>query len=100
MPPEVQDRLGYALDLAQNNAVSGQAKRMKGDLRDVTEARTHNESGDSTFRATYTDAFGDAIYVLHVFQKKAKRGTETPKRDLELIRRRLKEARKWHEQEG
>lgn len=33
--------------------------------------------------------------MLHCFQKKSKAGIKTPKRDLELIRRRLAEA-KWH----
>jgi phage-related protein len=36
--------------------------------------------------------FADAIYVLHVFQKKSKRGIATPKQDIDLIRRRLSEA--------
>jgi phage-related protein len=30
------------------------------------------------------------IYVLHAFQKKSKKGSETPKRDIELIKARLK----------
>jgi len=36
--------------------------------------------------------FKEAVYVLHAFQKKAKRGIETPKHDIELIRERLKMA--------
>lgn len=34
----------------------------------------------------------DAVYVLHVFQKKAKRGIATPKAEIELIEQRLKVA--------
>ncbi len=45
-----------------------------------------------TWRAVYTVAIADAIYVLHFFQKKSKRGIATPKRDIELIKRRLREA--------
>ena len=37
--------------------------------------------------------FSDAIFVLHVFQKKAKRGIATPKTDIDLIKTRLKAAR-------
>ncbi len=48
-------------------------------------------SGD-TFRAVYTTRFGGTLYVLHVFQKKSKIGRETPRRDMELIRQRLREA--------
>lgn len=36
--------------------------------------------------------FARAVYVLHAFQKKSKTGRETPRRDIELIRRRLREA--------
>jgi phage-related protein len=35
---------------------------------------------------------GGRIYVLHAFQKKSKRGIETPMRDVELIKKRHKEA--------
>jgi phage-related protein len=36
--------------------------------------------------------------VLHVFQKKSKRGIETPKQDIELIEARLKRAKDHYEQ--
>ncbi len=49
-----------------------------------------------TYRAVYTVRFSEAVYVLHVFQKKAKRGIATPTRDLELIRARLQEAARLH----
>ena len=45
-----------------------------------------------TFRAVYTLRYVGAVYVLHVFQKKSKTGGETPQRDLELIKQRLREA--------
>jgi hypothetical protein len=38
------------------------------------------------------------VYVLHVFQKKSKRGIATPKKELELIRKRLKLAEQDHKQ--
>ena len=34
-------------------------------------------------------AFAGAIYVLHAFQKKSKKGIATPQKDIELIRQRL-----------
>jgi phage-related protein len=40
----------------------------------------------------YTVRFRDAVYVLHAFQKKSKRGVATPKNQIDLIRRRLAEA--------
>jgi phage-related protein len=36
--------------------------------------------------------FAGAVCVLHAFQKKSKTGRETPRRDIELIQRRLREA--------
>ncbi|MGB7865745.1 MAG: type II toxin-antitoxin system RelE/ParE family toxin, partial [Candidatus Sulfotelmatobacter sp.] len=42
-----------------------------------------------TFRAVYTVRFPKAVYVLHVFQKKSKRGIATPKHEIKLVERRL-----------
>jgi phage-related protein len=44
------------------------------------------------FRAVYTLRFASAVYVLHAFQKKSKTGRETPRRDMEMIKQRLREA--------
>ena len=45
-----------------------------------------------TFRAVYTLRYAGTVYVLHAFQKKSKTGRETPRRDKELIKQRLREA--------
>ena len=45
-----------------------------------------------TYRAVYTLRLTRAVYVLHAFQKKSKRGVSTPRGELDLIRQRLKEA--------
>lgn len=50
----------------------------------------------NTYRAAYTVQFKDVIYVLHAFQKKAKRGIATPKPDIDLIKRRLQTAKEDH----
>ena len=44
--------------------------------------------GDA-YRAVYTVRFHDAIYVLHAFQKKSKKATATPQREIELVKQRL-----------
>lgn len=46
----------------------------------------------NTYRAIYAVRLSAAVFVLHVFQKKAKRGIATPKLEMELIRERLKVA--------
>ena len=40
--------------------------------------------------------FSDAVYVLHAFQKKSKRGISTPKAEIDLINSRLKLAEEDH----
>jgi phage-related protein len=45
-----------------------------------------------TFRAVYTLRCAGVVYVLHAFQKKSKTGREIPRRDIELIKQRLREA--------
>jgi phage-related protein len=61
-----------------------------------------DEAG-STYRAVYTVKFAGAVYVLHAFQKKSKRGIQTPPQENEKVRSRLKEAEKhyaqWKERE-
>ena len=50
-----------------------------------------------TFRAVYTVKFERAVYVLHAFQKKSPSGVKTARKDVELIGRRLNEARADYE---
>jgi len=51
----------------------------------------------ATYRGVYTVKFEKSVYVLHCFQKKSKRGIETPQQDIELIKRRFKEAEEAYE---
>ena len=55
----------------------------------MIEISAHDASG--TYRAVYTVSIGNAIYVIHAFQKKSKPGIATPKTEVELIRQRLKQ---------
>ncbi len=48
------------------------------------------------YRAIYTVRFDTAVYVLHCFKKKSKRGIKTPQSDIDLIRRRLRDAEADH----
>ena len=48
--------------------------------------------GGDTYRAIYSVRLPGIVYVLHVFQKKSKRGAATPKADIDLIRKRLRDA--------
>jgi phage-related protein len=99
VPDEVQDAIGYALDLAQHGQRADEATQMRGRLRSVIEIRVDDEVGKSTYRAMYTVSLGDVVYVLDVFQKKSKKGSETPQVDLARIAGRLKQAREHDEKQ-
>lgn len=45
-----------------------------------------------TYRAVYTIRFKEALYVLHVFKKKSNKGIATPKKEMDLIEHRIKDA--------
>ena len=47
-----------------------------------------SHKGD-TWRTVYTVRFQNAVYVLHAFQKKSKRGIATPQKELDLVKQRL-----------
>ncbi len=92
-PAEVQDVVGYALFLAQEGKQQHPAaKPLKGALHGLVEVVADHASG--TYRAVYTAKLANAVYVLHVFQKKATRGIATPKHELELIKARLRWAQR------
>jgi phage-related protein len=90
-PDDVQDTIGYALYLAQIGERHDQAKPLKGFGGAGVLEIVEDHDGE-TYRAVYTVKLADAVYVLHTFQKKAKRGIATPKQDIDLIRQRLKAA--------
>ena len=52
----------------------------------------------NTFRTVYTVRFAEAVYVLHAFQKKSRRGMATPKAELDLIAARLARAKEDYAQ--
>ncbi len=51
-----------------------------------------------TYRAVYTVKLEGVVYVLHAFQKKSKKGGQTPKHEIELIKQRMTRAREHYEE--
>lgn len=94
-PDDVKDIMGYALYLAQKGERHPSAKPLSGFGNAKTLEVVDDHDGD-TFRTVYTVRFDDEVYVLHAFQKKSKNAIATPKTDLDLIARRLKDAEKLH----
>ena len=96
-PEPVQDHMGYALYVAQRGGKHHDAKALGGFGGAAVLEVIRDFRGD-TFRAVYTVRFAGAVYVLHAFQKKSKTGRETPRRDMELIQQRLREAERIAEE--
>jgi phage-related protein len=87
-PEDVHDAVGYALHKAQGGDKHPSAKPLKGFSGAGVLEVVEDHAGD-TFRAVYTVRFEGAVYVLHAFQKKAKKGIATPKQEIDLVKRRL-----------
>jgi phage-related protein len=94
-PRQVRRDIGQALYAAQQGETDPAAKPLKGfgggSLLEIIA-----DYGGDTWRAVYTARFPEAIYVLHAFQKKSKKGIGTPKRNMDLIRQRWAEADRLH----
>jgi phage-related protein len=90
-PPSVQREMGYALFLAQmGERHATMAKTLKG-FGGGTVIEVKESYGGNAYRAVYTVRYAEAVYVLHAFQKKSKTGIKTPKPDLKLIEKRLRD---------
>jgi phage-related protein len=90
-PRAAQREMGYALFLAQmGERHPKMAKTLKGfGGGAVIEVRESHEG--SAYRAVYTVRYADVVYVLHAFQKKSKKGVATPKAEMDLVEKRLKD---------
>ena len=89
LPAAVRKFFGHALDFAQRGGAHDAAKVMKG-FAGAGVLEIVEDTIGGTYRAVYTVKFAEAVFVLHCFQKKSKRGIATPKEDIDLIRSRLK----------
>jgi phage-related protein len=90
-PDQVQDDMGYALFVAQMGERPRNAKPLNGFKGAGVLEIVEDYDGD-TFRAVYTVRFAQRLYVLHAFQKKSRRGIETPKSEIRLVEQRLRAA--------
>jgi phage-related protein len=103
MPEDLIDDFGFGLYEAQKGKHPKIGKILKGfgGANVIELVRDHT---DGTFRFVYTVRFEDVVVVLHAFKKKSKKGIETPKQDIDLIRSRLKLAetmyKEWKKKGG
>jgi phage-related protein len=90
-PHAAQREMGYALFLAQmGERHPTRAKTLKG-FGGATVIEVKKSYEGNAYRAVYTVRYADAVYVLHAFQKKSKKGIATPKAEMDLIEKRLKD---------
>lgn len=95
LPGPVQDAFGKLLLDAQSGGTPYGAKPLKG-FGSAGVLELIEDYDRSTYRAVYTVNFPNAVYVLHVFQKKAMRGIATPRQELEVIRWRYEQAERHY----
>jgi phage-related protein len=96
-PAEAQKIIGDELQLIQFGGMPKDAKPFKGIGSGVFEIALRHDT--EAYRAVLAVQIGKKIYVLHAFQKKAKKGIATPKQDVDLIKQRYKEAKELAEHE-
>jgi phage-related protein len=93
-PADARQVAGFQLWRVQRGLVPNDWKPMPAVGLGVREVRVHT---GLEHRVVYLAKFDEAVYVLHAFQK---RSQQTPKRDVELARQRLRELLKRRRQEG
>lgn len=103
LPKKVQTVFASAIQMAAERETHQDTKPLKGyGGRSVIEVISDNR-GD-TYRAVYTVKFKEVVYVLQVFKKKSTKGIAVPKKDRELLEKRLKSAaahyKEWLKSEG
>ena len=95
-PAEVRNIMGYALHVAQAGGKHPDAKPLK-DFKGAGVLEVVDSYERNTYRMVYTVKLRGAVYALHAFQKKSKKGIATPKSDVDLINARLKRAKEFHD---
>jgi phage-related protein len=81
-PKEARQDAGFALDRIQQGMQPPDWKPLPSVGPGVNEIRVHS---GGQFRVLYVAKFAEAVYVLHVFEKKSRK---TSRRDIERGRRR------------
>jgi phage-related protein len=91
LPEDVQDVFGSALlDVQYGDTPEGARPFGEGLPHEIWKI-VEDYDGD-TYRAIYTAAFPEAVYVLDAFMKKSKTGIKTPQADKDRVYARFKAA--------
>lgn len=98
-PGPVRQVMGTALYLAQTGGKHPAAKPLKHLVKGAGILEVVEDHDTNTFRTVYTVRFTGVIFVLHAFQKKARKGIKTSRHDIDLIRARYEQARIAYDRE-
>ena len=89
-PEPVKKDVGDSLQVVQWGGMPSNAKPLKGIGSGIYEIIQRYDT--NTYRAVYALKIGERVYVLHAFQKKSKTGIKTSQQDIDIIRKRYREA--------
>ena len=95
LPDSAQETAGFQLFKVQQGKEADDWKPISTVGSGVREIRVRDESG--AYRVFYVAKFEEAVYVLHVFEK---RSQKTARADLELGQTRYADLLKWRREEG
>ena len=88
-PEEIKDSVGYTLHKIQEGQTPKNVKPLIGLKPAVFEIVSSYNT--NTYRLAYTVKISEVVYVLHCFLKKSKKGIATPKKEMNLIKQRLRD---------
>ena len=94
LPESVRETAGHQLFKVQQGKEPDDWKPLPTVGAGVQEIRVWDESG--TYRVLYVAKFEEAVYVLHVFEK---RSQKTAKGDIQLAKSRYTDLLKWRKEE-
>ena len=86
-PEGARERIAQALMIAAEEGKADIAKPLAGLGTGIFEIALAYRS--DAYRAVYIVQIGQAIWVVHAFQKKSRTGIKTPKSEIDLIRKRI-----------
>ena len=94
LPEDARETAGYQLFKVQQGKEPDDWKPTSMVGTGVREIRVWEESG--TYRILYVARFEEALYVLHVFEK---RSQKTPQRDIQLAKERYADLVRWRKEQ-
>ncbi len=95
LPEDARETAGHQLFKVQQGKEPDDWKPMSSVGAGVQEIRVRDESG--AYRVLYVAKFEEAVYVLHVFEK---RSQKTSKGDIQLAKGRYADLSKWRKEQN